>query len=210
MPLDILNQLSSLKPHYRGAIFLTYTLDLVFFEELVAPKLDALGCTNVVILADQHGYDDALARGNRHLRRVGRQYVCAPIINPGIGVQHAKVILLVGPKHGLLLVGSGNLTLHGIGRNLEQFIQFDLDLSDSVTSSDNRYPFAVVWQLIQKIVDHVDVASTVTDRLSAISELATWLDEPALPPSDMRIWHSLDRAIISQWQDSIPVEEGWA
>ncbi|HRQ41847.1 MAG TPA: hypothetical protein PLD25_28320 [Chloroflexota bacterium] len=207
MPLDILNQLSNLKPHYRGAIFLTYTLDLVFFEELVAPKLDALGCTNVVILADQHGYDEALARGNRHLRRVGRQYVCAPIINPGIGVQHAKAILLVGPEHGLLLVGSGNLTLHGIGRNLEQFIQFDLDLSNDVTLSDDRYPFAVVWQLIQKIVEHVNVASTITDRLKAISELTPWLDELSMPPSHMRIWHSLDQAIISQWQDSIPVEE---
>ena len=207
MALDVLNQLSDLKPHYRGAIFLTYTLDLVFFEELVAPKLDALGCTNVVILADQHGYDEALVRGNRHLRRVGRQYICAPIINPGIGVQHAKAILLAGPEHGFLLAGSGNLTLHGIGRNLEQFIQFDLDLTDSASSSGNTYPFAAIWQLIQKIVDKVEIASTVTDRLNAISELATWLNEPALPSPDMQIWHSLNRAIISQWQDNMPVEE---
>lgn len=209
MTIDILNTLVDLKPHYRGAIFLTYTLDLVFFEELVAPKLDALGCTNIVILADQHGYDDAQERGHRHLRRVGRQYVCAPIVSPGRGVQHVKVIMLVGPEHGLLLIGSGNLTLHGIGRNLEQFVRFDLNLSETAADiQPARYAFATVWQLIHEMTAGTGVASTASDRISAISELAPWLAETSLPPPpDIRLWHSYHRSINSQWFDRVPIQE---
>jgi hypothetical protein len=208
MTIDILNTLADLKPHYRGAIFLTYTLDLVFFEELVAPKLDALGCTNIVILADQHGYDVAHERGHRHLRRVGRQYVCAPIVSPGRGVQHVKVIMLVGPEHGMLLIGSGNLTLHGIGRNLEQFVRFDLNLAEaSADAQPARYAFATVWQLIHEMTAGTGVASTATERISAIGELAPWLAETSPPPPDMRLWHSYHRSISAQWFDRTPIQE---
>ena len=209
MTIDILNTLADLKPHYRGALFLTYTLDLVFFEELVAPKLDALGCTNIVILADQHGYDDAQERGHRHLRRVGRQYVCAPIVSPSRGVQHVKVIMLVGPEHGLLLIGSGNLTLHGIGRNLEQFVRFDLDLTETAADTQSaRYVFAAVWQLIQEMRAGTGVATTAAERISAIGELAPWLaDTIPTPPPDIRLWHSFHRSINSQWFDRAPVQE---
>ncbi|MCB8924011.1 MAG: hypothetical protein H6652_00120 [Ardenticatenaceae bacterium] len=209
MTIDILNTLADLKPHYRGSLFLTYTLDLVFFEELVAPKLDALGCTNIVILADQHGYDEAQERGHRHLRRVGRQYVCAPIVSPSRGVQHVKVIMLVGPEHGLLLIGSGNLTLHGIGRNLEQFVRFDLNLAEATEGDPSaRYAFATVWQLIQEMSEGTGVASTAVERISAIGELAPWLaDTSPTPPSDMRLWHSYNRSIYAQWFDRAPIQE---
>jgi hypothetical protein len=208
MGIDILNSLADLKGNYRGAVLLSYTLDLLFFEEMVAPKLDALGCTNVVILADQHGYNEALARGARYLRRVGRQYVCAPVVSPANGVQHAKAILLVGPEHGLLLVGSGNLTMHGIGRNLEQFVRFDLALTGEDDDPAQRYPFATVWQMIQQLVAQTEVASAVTDRLQAIAEHTPWLNKPPPPPpADLRIWHSGERSILSQWQDRVAVTE---
>lgn len=208
MTIDILNTLAELKPHYRGALFLTYTLDLVFFEELVAPKLDALGCTNIVILADQHGYDEAQVRGHRHLRRVGRQYVCAPIVSPSRGVQHVKVIMLVGPEHGLLLIGSGNLTLHGIGRNLEQFVRFDLNLSEAAEADQSaRYAFATVWQLIQEMSGGTSVASTTAERISAISELAPWLSDTSPQPVEIQLWHSYHRSIYAQWFDRKSIQE---
>ncbi|MCB0030895.1 MAG: hypothetical protein KDE28_23445 [Anaerolineales bacterium] len=200
MALDILETLKSLKPVYRGAIFLTYTLDLMFFEELVQPKLDALGCTNVLILADQHGYDEALARGSRHLRRVGRQYVCAPVHKAKPGVQHAKAMLLVGPTDGLLLVGSGNLTLPGIGRNLEQFASFTFNTTQ-VSKVTDRYALHAIWQLIQAMSGEIGLSRTAYERLQAIGEQATWINEPVPAPANFRVWHSLRQPIIEQWRD---------
>jgi len=40
---------------FTGAVFLTYTLNLVFYEQMIAPVLDQAGCANVLILADPDG-----------------------------------------------------------------------------------------------------------------------------------------------------------
>lgn len=84
----------------RGAVFLTYSLNLNFFEQLIMPKLSMSGCSHIVVLADAFGYDEALAQGSRNLASVGTRYVCSPLVNPGSGVQHAKLILLTGPRQG--------------------------------------------------------------------------------------------------------------
>lgn len=205
MAINVVNTLAGLKGEYRGAVFLTYTLDLLFFEEIVAPKLDALGCTNVVILADQHGYHDALERGERYLTRVGRRYVCASVVGTSEGVMHAKAILLVGREHGCLLVGSGNLTLHGLGRNLEHFFQFDLNPMENAPTAS--YPFTVVWKLIQQLASRSQITGTASDQLAVIGEHAPWLSQTVAPPANLRLWHSLDYPILTQWGGSAAVEE---
>lgn len=106
---------------FTGAVFLTYTLNLTFYEQMLAPMLDQAGCANVLILVDPDGYQEALEMGLRTISGAGLRYVCSPLIRPGGGVQHAKMLFMAGPKRGRLLVGSGNLTLHGFGRNLELF-----------------------------------------------------------------------------------------
>jgi hypothetical protein len=203
--LNVINTLAGLKGEYRGAVFLTYTLDLLFFEEIVAPKLDALGCTNVVILAEQHGYHDALERGERYLTRVGRRYVCAPVVGTGQGVMHAKAILLVGREHGCLMVGSGNLTLHGLGRNLEHFYRFDLNPKEN--GSTASYPFSIVWKLIQQLATRSQITGTASDQLTVIGEHAPWLSQTVAPPANLRLCHSLDYPILAQWGGQTAVEE---
>jgi hypothetical protein len=206
--IDILGALEETNGQFRGAIILTYTLNLNFFEELIAPRLDAMGCTDVLILTDVHGYDDALSRGARSLTGVGTRYVCAPLFNPGHGVQHAKFILLVGPGHGRLLVGSGNLTLHGYGRNLEQFTRFDLIIdSEQGKLSEKGYPFSVVWRLLQRLVRSGAVSGAARDRLDAIGEMASWLTQPVTPPSDLRLWHTLERPLFDQLAEQGPLDE---
>ena len=53
----------------------------------------------------------------RGAARVGRDFTLIPILVPG--VFHPKCTYLSGPDGDLLLVGSGNLTFGGYGRNLE-------------------------------------------------------------------------------------------
>lgn len=64
MPINlksIIEDESAIKSgRFSGAIFLTYTLNLAFFEQIIIPALEQAGCSNVVIIADPDGYNDAL------------------------------------------------------------------------------------------------------------------------------------------------------
>ncbi len=191
----------------RGAVILTYTLNLNFFEQLVKSRLDRMGCSNVVILADRHGYDDALANQARSLSDVGTQYVCAPLLGPGAGVQHAKLILLVGPRDGRLLIGSGNLTFHGYGRNLELFYDLTLDVADQSPPPETLYPFAVVWELLKRFQQNGDLSSAAEERLRAIQEIAPWLSETVEAPADFQLWHNFEQSLYSRLAKQGPVDE---
>jgi len=192
----------------RGAVLLTYTLSLNFFEQLVAPRLDKVGCSNVLILADRHGYDDTLTKEPRSLTGVGTRYVCAPLLNSGGGVQHAKAILLAGSHRAHLLIGSGNLSLYGYCRNLELFAEFELDIQEEQpVSREALYPFITIWQLLMQIKQSGDLPSAATERLDAIQDIAPWLSQPAQEPADFRIWHNFEQPLFARLADLDPVEE---
>src|SRR5262249_44690257 len=208
MGISLLDALDS-AGEFRSAIFLTYTLNLQFFEQMIAPRLDAAGCTNVLILSDTAGYDEALLRGARSLSGAGTRYVCARLRSLGRGVQHAKLVLLAGPRAGRLLVGSGNLTLQGFGRNLELFDRYDLDLdAQSDTTDADRYPFYAIWQLIQQIHEHeADLPVAVGGQLQTILQTSPWLQQPVMSPNELQLWHNYDRSLFDRIAELEPVEE---
>jgi hypothetical protein len=191
----------------RGAVILTYTLNLNFFEQLVKPRLDRMGCSNVVILVDRHGYDDALANQARSLSDVGTQYVCAPLLGSGAGVQHAKLILLVGPRGGRLLIGSGNLTFHGYGRNLELFCDLALDAEGQSPPPETLYPFTAVWGLLKRFQQNGDLSSAAEERLRVIQESAPWLSGAVQTPVDFQLWHNFEQSLYSRLEKQDPVDE---
>jgi hypothetical protein len=53
--------------------------------------------------------------------RVGQEYRLIPVVALPNGVFHAKCVYFAGDEGDLLLVGSGNVTFHGHGRNSEFF-----------------------------------------------------------------------------------------
>ena len=206
--LESLESLGKVRGGFRSAIFLTYTLDLNFFEMLVAPKLDAIGCTNVLILADSNGYDEALIRSARSVTGAGTRYVCAPILTRGPGVKHAKLLLLASATRGQMYIGSGNLTLHGYGRNLELVMPFEVDLADDKPADwRSRYPFSAVWQLLKQLQAEGYLSSVGTERLDTIGETAPWLADAVGQPADLAIWHSLYEPIMDRLAPSGSLRE---
>jgi hypothetical protein len=179
---------------FTGAIFLTYSLNLTFFEQILTPALDEAGCSNVLILVDPDGYQQALEMGAKSINGVGLRYVCVPIPQKGKGIQHAKMLFMVGPKNGRLLIGSGNLTFHGYGRNLELYSLFNYPSKDPFASQE---PFHEAWDLIQKIVSVVEMPIAAQQQLDVIQEKVKWLKNTSenLEPN---IWHNYDRSILEQ------------
>lgn len=200
--LDVIRDESAIKSGgFTGAIFLTYSLNLAFFEQIIAPALDQAGCSNVLILVDPDGYQQALEIGAKSIQSVGLRYVCSPIARRGQGIQHAKMLFMAGPNRGRLLIGSGNLTFHGYGRNLELYSQFEYDASDTST---NTSPFDEAWILIQDLVNDGGLSTSAQQHIKAIRDGVSWLNSLAQNPEPV-IWHNYYHPLLEQlngWRKS--------
>ncbi len=193
--LDVIRDDSAIKSGgFTGAIFLTYSLNLTFFEQIIAPALDQAGCSNVLILADLDGYQQALEMGAQSVQDAGLRYVCSPVLRKGQGVQHAKMLFMVGPNRGRLLIGSGNLTFHGFGRNLELYSHFEYDSSDN---SKDTSPFLQAWNLIRKISSEGGLSAAALQQIRSIAESVAWLNNSDSNPESI-IWHNYERPILEQ------------
>jgi hypothetical protein len=116
MSISLLEELQS--DEYETAMFLTYTINLRFFELMILPRLRRMGVSRVGILIDQKGYQDSLADPLAP-QYCGREYILAPIHLPRGGIQHTKLIWL--QKHGKITayIGSHNLTMAGFNDQVE-------------------------------------------------------------------------------------------
>ena len=128
---------------WQKALFTTYTLSLSFFESIILRSLRQGGCQQTWIIADVHGYKSSLIE--RKSSAVGQDYRLIPVRLSG-GVFHPKCTYLVGENEDVLVVGSGNLTFGGFGRNLEVIEVFSsrkdpaifADFSEFVLALENR------------------------------------------------------------------------
>jgi hypothetical protein len=101
---------------WQRALFTTYALSLSFFESILLRSLRRVGCQETWIITDVQGYRDSLIE--RRSQGVGQEFRLVPV-SLKQGVFHPKCIYLAGEQLDVLLVGSGNLTFGGFGRNLE-------------------------------------------------------------------------------------------
>lgn len=189
---------------FTGAVFLTFTLDLGFFEQIILPALERAGCSNVLIITDPDGYVEAIERGMKKVSFAGLRYVCTPLPRKTMGVQHAKMLIMVGQNRGRLLIGSGNLTYFGFSRNVEVYSHFEYDKSDPKVES--QLALSSAWRLIKRFSNDQLLPSTAQTHLDVISEKADWLSYDSPERKDFQIWDNYENSIWSQfleWRDDI-------
>jgi len=138
----------------RRAVFCTYDFDPARFEAVLMPELNRRSkWFRTLVLADAAALQKT---GVLQGRAASSTYELAPVRVNSTGVFHPKLILLQAGSHVLVGVGSGNLTVGGLGGNLElmlfsanekslaasafQFLN-DLRQSDTVTISPSAKRF---------------------------------------------------------------------
>lgn len=105
------------KDKFQSAIFTTYSINLYYLEQQVLPLLAGKGIYYVSILADSQMLSEHLESMSSCLKNRQRTYsINGMQCN---GAFHPKLIFLAGDHSLLLLIGSGNLTSSGHGKNLE-------------------------------------------------------------------------------------------
>ena len=102
---------------YHKALLLTYSFDPIFFEQVVLPDLWTGRSSDILVFGDRHEIDLSFQAAAGQLWNLGKQYLLAGADTKG--TFHPKVFVRLGPKDGIVMVGSGNVTSSGWGGNQE-------------------------------------------------------------------------------------------
>lgn len=99
---------------YHSCLITTYSFDFYYFEKSVMRILRSKGIGNISIFIDNNIFQGILGKIGSSNSRV---YSISPINSNGCF--HPKVYMFFGEKQGLFIIGSGNLTSSGHGKNDE-------------------------------------------------------------------------------------------
>lgn len=170
--ISIIDQIRS--SGFEASLTTTYNAYLPFYEDVVLRHLMGSGVRHNVLMMD--AAQAALAVDHHPPRSAGRYYTLAPIkVN---GAFHPKVILLVGKRKGMLLVGSHNLTLSGFGYNREMSNLINYRGADDIEAA------AVINSAWQNILGWAEsqtesLPGHIIDMVKKVQDFAPWLKDSA-------------------------------
>lgn len=191
---------------WNHALFLTFGANIPFFENVLWRQLSSR-CRNKIILADGEllltAYEQYAASGL--VRYVNHQYIVEGIFAPRAA--HAKLILLVNPDKGRLLVGSGNLSQEGYAAGGELFTEYEYSAKTPATLN----AFVAVHKLVESLTQLGYVQGPVLKRLELLFSETPWLYKAAnndLSP----VRDNLEHSFLAQLKETLAgeaVEELW-
>jgi hypothetical protein len=186
-----------LQGQWTTALICTFGVNLTFFETRLMSQLAQVPLR--IILADDERLASTLGEaartGQRH-RLANKAYVAAPIRHPRAA--HGKLMLLLGPASGRLIVGSGNLGYDGYASPGELWNVFAY--SDDQAQHLNE--FAAARSFIDGLASRQLLDPPVVELLYTAWGAATWL--PQAPTAPATIYSNLDRPLIEQLRDLAP------
>lgn len=171
-------------------LFVSYTLDLGFFERTALGAAHALGARVTVV-----GDAGVVRHDPRAVRRAGRSYL------PGLascrGAFHPKLAVITGAQSAVVAIGSGNTTMAGWGDNHE--------LWSVVAGQDGRCPTTLgsVAAWLRSLDGAIKLSARVSD---AFRRVATHLEGMPSTEEGPRLVSSVDAPILHQLPDG-PVDE---
>jgi len=186
---------------YGHAIFLTYSLDIPFFESSVLRPLVSRGCKNIAVLGDAHRVSSEVLRLTEPAFSsrgwaVGKYYSLTPVHHSF--AFHPKVALFVGETVELF-IGSGNLEPGGMRGNLEIFHALECKAEDS-TDGEVSNIVKDVWHYIKwQVAMHVP--RFVRLQLEKVEESVPWITAQHAPGGAIHL-------VTGPGKDIVPLIQG--
>jgi hypothetical protein len=186
-----------LQGQWTTALICTFGANLMFFETRLMSQLAQVPLR--IILADNgqlvNLLGEAARTGQRH-RLANKAYVVAPIRHPRSA--HGKLVLLLGPSSGRLIVGSGNLGYDGYASPGELWHVFAYTNDQPQHLSE----FAAARSFVDGLASRGLIDPPVDELLQIAWGAATWL--PAMPAQSATVSSNLDRSIIEELRETVP------
>jgi hypothetical protein len=154
---------------FHSAIFTSYSFNFYYLEQQVLPLLYSKGINYISILVDSKMLDSQLESFGSFSESNKRSYSLYGIHSNYSF--HPKIIYLIGDKDILILVGSGNLTTSGHGKNLETWNPIFINIEDQ-----EKKPFAkYIWEYIDSLFN--DLGNNAQQKLRNIEKHSPILTE---------------------------------
>lgn len=189
MPRHLVALLKEVRP--KRALFTTFTFNLPFFEAAVLPAASRGDGCEVSVLVDAR----QLARSTTGAfsRDAGIRYALAAVQAPGGGFFHPKIAFLETDDDQYLCVGSGNLTVSGLCRQLETW---DITRCSEAPSVLNELALFLATLATETEASSKRASAILKKTASRVSSLV----KPGLLTnlSGARLLHSLDEPVSSQ------------
>lgn len=166
---------------FHSCVMTTYAFDFHHFESQVLRVLKAKHISNISVLVDNRMLEESLGFASAHLKNLSTSYTLNGL--PSKGAFHPKLTLCIGDEALLLLLGSGNISPGGHGKNHELFTAFYAD-----SAASPQLP------LIQEAWSYVRILARNLQGLSA--DKLSWIeDNTRLLNAESKLkhtWYKLD------------------
>jgi hypothetical protein len=168
----------------------SYALSLSFFEAVILNDLAARATPLCRLLIDTEGVRAALEEfGPQH---AGRMYEIAPV-SVDKGCFHPKIVLLANKDDAHLIIGSGNLTFSGWGRNLECF--------EHLHASFSADAFRDMSDFFRQLTDSNRVRHSANEACLQAAEILDRNARTGTSNDAVRVLHNLQTPLITQIAD---------
>ena len=166
---NIIELIGKNRNKYSSCVICSYTFDFTFFEERLLAQLRLANIKNINVFVDGNYLNSSLEKNSTAAFRNHHSYSLNQVFSKGIF--HPKIMFLTGPRHGLLIIGSGNLTSSGISTNDEIWGAFHMNSLEST----NAPLFAEVWAYLESIFPNA--LGFNRQKIDWIYQRATWVNE---------------------------------
>lgn len=207
---NFFNEIPSGKFH--SAVCTSFSMNMYYWDLQVVKTLNAKGIENIGILVDDECLSEQLELFTYQIGNKRPKEYCIHGFKAK-GAFHPKIMMLFGQSSMLILVGSGNMTTCGHGKNIEVWNPVYVDSKDSPL-----YPFVIeVWNYVSGLYGYLGkeaewfIQSIVEncDLLQNIEQVIDGLEYPATTEYSIRFFSGspLNNIVsqIEQWigDDSI-------
>ena len=181
-----------------GTLILSYTVDLIFLEQILIRRFMKLGSSNNLLLADQKQVNQSEEDQLPHLQPDRYDYLIQKLSFTNLF--HSKAIWLNKKNETQLLIGSGNIGYGGMSSNSELFAVF---------SSKNKQDRKVMHQFAgytEELLYKSGAEPYIFGKRNRLFD-KKWLKEPVDISGKSTLLHNLTDPIFYQMAEIIDQPE---
>ncbi|ERP31752.1 hypothetical protein [Chitinivibrio alkaliphilus] len=160
--------------HFHSCVLTTFSFDFNYFNHDALAGLSRAGVRNICILLDDTMLQQYLGCLSGYSGSAAKRYSLSGIVHPG--AFHPKLSLFFGRNgHGFLIIGSGNLTAAGHGRNQELWGAFHIKGPHDPKAA----LFKEAWEYVKKC--SAETPGVSRQKFEWIETHTPWLQDISVP-----------------------------
>ncbi len=185
------------KHKFHSALLTTFSLDFYFLEQRVVSALRKRGIRNISVIADARMTEDCIINMSRNIKNASSLYTLNTIVCNG--AFHPKVHFYAGDDALMAVIGSGNLSSGGSGKNHEIFATLYADKKNA----EQLELLLEIWQYLKSISNNFKGISS--DQIKWMEEHCDLLQNTTVTERDSLFLNYGDLQVAFMTNESEPL-----